>query len=115
VRAGHEPAYLYRPQDDRFETLDGQGAALGIEGESRYAVNRAFAHPGEILVLTTDGIFETRRRREMFGRRRFMEVVRRSHHLDAAGIRDAVLAAIDDFRGRTPQEDDVTLVVIKFA
>ena len=115
VRAGHEPAYLYRPQDDRFETLDGQGAALGIEEESRYAVNRALAHSGEILVLTTDGIFETRNSREMFGRRRFMEVVRRNHHQAAAGIRDAVLAAIDDFRGRTPQEDDVTLVVIKFA
>jgi serine phosphatase RsbU (regulator of sigma subunit) len=51
----------------------------------------------------------------MFGRQRFMEVVRRNHHLDAVGIRDAVLAAIDDFRGRTRQEDDVTLVVIKFA
>jgi sigma-B regulation protein RsbU (phosphoserine phosphatase) len=115
VRAGHEPAYLYRPQADRFETLDGQGAALGIEAGSRYAVNRTFAHPGEIIVLTTDGIFETRRRQEMFGRQRFMEVIRRNHHLNAAGIRDAVLETIDDFRGRTPQEDDVTLVVIKFA
>lgn len=115
VRAGHEPAYLYRPRADRFETLDGQGAALGIEEESRYSINRTFVRSGNILVLTTDGIFETRRHREMFGRQRFMEVVRRNHHLDAVGIRDAVLAAIDDFRGRTRQEDDVTLVVIKFA
>ena len=114
-RAGHEPAYLYRPRADRFETLDGQGAALGIEEESRYSINRTFVRSGNILVLTTDGIFETRRHREMFGRQRFMEVVRRNHHLDAVGIRDAVLAAIDDFRGRTRQEDDVTLVVIKFA
>jgi len=115
VRAGHEPAYLYRPQADRFETLDGQGAALGIESGSRYAVNRSFGHPGDVIVLTTDGIFETRRRQEMFGRQRFMEIIRRNHHLNAAGIRDAVLETIDDFRGRTPQEDDVTLVVIKFA
>jgi len=115
VRAGHEPAYLYRPRADRFETLDGQGAALGIEEESRYGINRAFVRSGNILVLTTDGIFETRRHREMFGRQRFMEVVRRNHHLNAVGICDAVLAAVDDFRGRTPREDDVTLVVIKFA
>ena len=115
VRAGHEPAYLYRPRADRFETLDGQGAALGIEEESRYSINRTFVRSGNILVLTTDGIFETRRHREMFGRQRFMEVIRRNHHLNAVGIRDAVLAAIDDFRGRTRQEDDVTLVVIKFA
>ena len=115
VRAGHEPAYLYRPRADRFETLDGQGVALGIDEESRYGINRAFVRSGNILVLTTDGIFETRRRREMFGRQRFMEVVRRNHHLNAVGICDAVLAAVDDFRGRTPREDDVTLVVIKFA
>jgi len=61
--------------------------------------------------LTTAGIFETRRRREMFGRQRFMKVVRHNHHLNASGIRDTVLAAIDDFRGRTPQEDDVTLIL----
>ncbi|UCD77327.1 MAG: SpoIIE family protein phosphatase [Desulfobacterales bacterium] len=114
VRAGHEPAYLYRPQADLFETLDGQGVALGIEPESRYDTNRASAYPGEILTLTTDGIFETRRRRKMFGRQRFMEVIRRNHHLAAADIRDAVLDAVDDFRAQTPQEDDVTLVVIKF-
>ena len=114
VRAGHEPAYLYRPQTDRFDTLGGKGVALGIQETSSYRVYREFANTGEILVLTTDGIFETPNGREMFGRRRFMEVVRRSSHLDAAGIRDAVLAALDAFRERTPQEDDVTLVVIKF-
>jgi sigma-B regulation protein RsbU (phosphoserine phosphatase) len=114
VRAGHEPAYLYRPGTDRFETLDGDGAALGIEKELQFAVNRTTARSGEVLILTTDGIFETRRQREMFGRRRFREVVRRTHQLNAAGIRDAVLEAVDGFRGATPQEDDVTLVVIKF-
>jgi sigma-B regulation protein RsbU (phosphoserine phosphatase) len=114
VRAGHEPAYWYRPQVDRFDMLDGKGIALGIQQESSYAVNRDFAHSNEILVLTTDGIFETSNAREMFGRRRFMETVRRSSHLDAAGILDAVLAALNDFREQISQEDDVTLVVIKF-
>jgi sigma-B regulation protein RsbU (phosphoserine phosphatase) len=114
VRAGHEPAYLYRPQEDRFETLEGRGIALGIARESRYEMNRTQARPGEILVLTTDGIFETRCRDEMFGRKRFLEVIRRSHHLRAPGIRNAVLEALDDFRDHSAQEDDVTLVVIKF-
>jgi sigma-B regulation protein RsbU (phosphoserine phosphatase) len=113
VRAGHEPAYLYRPQADRFEILDGRGMALGVDRKSQYDINRGTASSGEILLLTTDGIFETRRRQELFGRRRFEEVIRGSHHLDAAGIRDAVFAAVDDFRGQTPQEDDVTLVAIK--
>lgn len=114
VRAGHEPAYWYRPKIDRFDMLAGKGIALGIQQESSYTVNRDFAHSNEILVLTTDGIFETSNTHEMFGRRRFMETVRRSSHLDAAGILEAVLAAVNDFRAQATQEDDVTLVVIKF-
>jgi serine phosphatase RsbU (regulator of sigma subunit) len=50
----------------------------------------------------------------MFGKKRFKEVVRRHHDLDAVGIRKAVLAAVDDFRGPQRQEDDVTLVVMEF-
>jgi len=114
VRAGHEPAYLYRPQEDRFEALEGRGIALGIALESSYTVNRIQADPGEILLLTTDGIFETRAHGQMFGRERFLEVIRRSRHLSAPDIRNAVFKALDDFRGNSAQEDDVTLVVIKF-
>jgi phosphoserine phosphatase RsbU/P len=115
VRAGHEPAYLYRPIEDRFEALQGRGMALGIALETSYEVNRTQADPGEILVLTTDGIFETRARGQMFGRERFLEVIRSSHHLSAPDIRNAVFKALDDFRGHSAQEDDVTLVVVKFA
>jgi len=114
VRAGHEPAYLYQPDRDRFEILNGPGAALGLDEAMDYSLNRASAAPGDILVLTTDGVFEARRRGEMFGRQRFMDVVRRRRHLPAAGIRDAILQAIGDFRGSTAREDDVTLMVIKF-
>jgi sigma-B regulation protein RsbU (phosphoserine phosphatase) len=88
--------------------------ALGLDQGIQYTLSRAQACKGETLVLTTDGIFEARSHTEMFGKQRFMETIRRHQHLSATGIRDAVLQAVDDFRGQTPQEDDVTLVVIKF-
>lgn len=114
VRAGHEPACLYRVRRDRLEFLDGPGTALGIDPGASYADHRGVADSGDVLLLTTDGIFETRRGTELFGRRRLAEVVRASHRLDAAGIMAEVLGAVSDFRGQAPQEDDVTLVVIKF-
>ncbi len=114
VRAGHDPAYLYRTAIDSVETLEAHGSALGIETDSDYTAVSGQAEPGDIIIMTTDGIFETRGSAEMYGRRRFLDVVRENHRLDAAGIRDAVFSSVNEFRGRSPQEDDVTLVVIKF-
>ena len=49
----------------------------------------------------------------MFGKKRFRDVVRSQARQPAAGILQAVIAAIDDFCHPLPKEDDVTLVVIK--
>lgn len=114
VRAGHEPAYLYQPDTDSFEELGGQGLALGVDQEWQYQTYAQVIRSGQLLLMTTDGIFETRHHGQMFGKKRFKEVVRRHHDLNAAGIRKAILAAVDGFRGPERQEDDVTLVVMKF-
>jgi serine phosphatase RsbU (regulator of sigma subunit) len=50
----------------------------------------------------------------MFGRERFMDIVRGNHRSSAAGLRDVILGEVTDFRGSNLQEDDVTLVVFKF-
>ena len=49
-----------------------------------------------------------------FGKDRIKEVIRRNVDLDAEGIRRAIFNAVEDFRGKAAQEDDVTLVVAKF-
>ena len=70
---------------------------------------------GQILVLTTDGVLETHNEKgEMFGRNRLKKIIRRYADLGAEGIRLAVIDAVGAFRGKAPQEDDITLVVLKF-
>ncbi len=115
VRAGHDPALLYRPVDDAFEELDGEGVLLGVMADFVYqAYEREFATSGDIIVLGTDGIWEARNPNdEMFGKERLMNLIRDNASRSAKAIQDAVIAALDDFLGGRPQEDDVTLAVIK--
>ncbi|MCP4297293.1 MAG: serine/threonine-protein phosphatase, partial [Proteobacteria bacterium] len=64
VRAGHDPAMIYDPISDSFETLMGKGAALGIDGMLSYSDhNYEDFTKGKIIVLGTDGIWEARRLR----------------------------------------------------
>lgn len=115
VRAGHDPAWLYDPGTKRFEELKGPGMALGVEaGYAFQACTRAGLQPGQVLAIGTDGIWEARSADgEMFGRERFLDVIRRNADQSAAVILDRVFQAHDAFIQGTRTEDDVTLVVVK--
>jgi phosphoserine phosphatase RsbU/P len=115
VRAGHEPAILFDPSNGKFEELSGEGMALGVVEDYQFQVyERQGWVPGSILVVGTDGIHESRDREDsMFGQTRSREIVRKHSAASAETIQNAVIAALQDFKGDVPQEDDVTLVVIK--
>ena len=114
VRAGHDPALLYSPDEGRFEKLEGQGLPLGVEESWQYRDCTKTVSTGQILVLTTDGVMEAHNKKgEMFGRDRLKETVRQYANLGAEGIRLAIIDAVAAFRGEAHQEDDITLVVLK--
>lgn len=61
--AGHPPAMLRRRCSDEVIHLeDGHGPALGVCGGFVYSEARTAFDPGDILVLYTDGLVESRRR-----------------------------------------------------
>jgi sigma-B regulation protein RsbU (phosphoserine phosphatase) len=115
VRAGHDPALLYSADEDHFEKLEGQGLPLGVEESWQYRDYNKTVRPGQILVLTTDGVLEAHNEKgEMFSRDRVKEIIRRYAGLGAEGIRLAIIDAVTAFREEAHQEDDITLVVLKF-
>jgi len=70
--------------------------------------------PGQIILIGTDGIWESQNsRREMFGKKRFRDLIRTHARKPAREILNSVIRNLDEFRGRLAKEDDVTLVVIK--
>jgi sigma-B regulation protein RsbU (phosphoserine phosphatase) len=69
---------------------------------------------GDIFVFCTDGIYETfNGADEEFGAARVAEIVQARRREPAAGIVQAIVEAVEGFRGDRPQGDDMTVVVVK--
>jgi len=114
VRAGHEPALLYDPKGDAMQILKGGGLPLGIQPDTSFQESSCEFAPGQILVIGTDGIAETRNAEgAFFGRERMQTVIRDNAHRSSIEIVDAMFEAATAFCGEGRQEDDLTLVVVK--
>jgi sigma-B regulation protein RsbU (phosphoserine phosphatase) len=115
VRAGHDPALVYHPQEDRFEELDGDGLPLGISDDWSVAMGRSERlGQGEIIAVGTDGVWESRNLQgEMFGKDRFKALIRQVAERPATEIVAQVRDALFDFTGGLKPEDDITLVIVK--
>jgi sigma-B regulation protein RsbU (phosphoserine phosphatase) len=115
VRAGHDPAILFDPARETVEELMGPGMVLGVEEDYCYEqVDKGIETAGTIIFIGTDGIWEAHNfKGELFGKDRLHQIIRDNADKSAGAIQGAVLDAVGKFRGSVPQEDDITLVVIK--
>ncbi|NNL76230.1 MAG: SpoIIE family protein phosphatase [Desulfobacterales bacterium] len=115
VRAGHDPGIFYDPESGLFEELAGPGLALGVDGEWNYVTNRKEGlKEGQIIVLGTDGIWETQNPAgEMFGKEAICRIIRENADAEANALLDAIIDSLDQFRDGLNLQDDVTLIVVK--
>ncbi len=113
--AGHEPALWYRAHKEAIEQLDSTGLPLGVLFEEEYTHGGTIElRSGDILQIGTDGIMEARSpNEEMFGRERLKNLILVNQHKSAQEIYQAIVDAVDAFRGAGDQLDDITLIVIK--
>ena len=113
--AGHDAAVTYDPASDTFGELAGCDIPLGIEPEWQYTEHPpADLSDGEVIVIGTDGIWEARDPRgRFFGRDAMRDVIRANAERSAEEIANAIVTAVNRHRGERPQEDDITLVVVK--
>jgi serine phosphatase RsbU (regulator of sigma subunit) len=86
---------------------------LGVRRTGKYALHESHMQFGDVLVFYSDGIIEGRNPDgEDFGFDRFEQVIRDHGQGSATEVRDALLQAFAAFEG--VQDDDITLLVIKF-
>ncbi|MBW2518288.1 MAG: SpoIIE family protein phosphatase [Deltaproteobacteria bacterium] len=115
VRAGQDPAILYDPATRSFETLGGEGIALGVEDSWTYAENQKDdLQAGQIIVMATDGFWESENvSGEMYGKEKIYDLIRAHSELSAKGILNIFIDSLYRFARGKKFEDDVTLVVVK--
>lgn len=115
VLAGHTPPLLYDPDSDRFSNLEIGGPPLGIDPGYIYNINGPiFLAPGQVLILSTDGLLEAKNSEGiLFGQDNQCRVVRENIFLSAKEILDKQIQAVNEYRGGEEGTDDLTLIVIK--
>ena len=112
--AGHPPLLHYSRDSDRVSEIGRGALPLGTNLGAVYGETHLEFGPGDVLLLLTDGLHETRNAKEQFyGLDRLATRLRESSHKSSRDIREAILGDVWNFKGNAEQEDDITLVVVK--
>jgi sigma-B regulation protein RsbU (phosphoserine phosphatase) len=114
VNAGHDPAMIFDCGSGQFEELTGNALPLGVSEMTAYQKSDKKIIPGQIIMIGTDGIWETQNPKgEMFGKKRFKDIIRENADRAAKDIVHTVIEEVDRFCYPLEKADDVTLVVTK--
>jgi PAS domain S-box-containing protein len=108
---GHPPPFLLTPGRPP-RPLEASGPLLGAFSGGDWSEDDLTMHPGESLVLYTDGVPDTRGSEERFGEERLAAVLAEAAGLDADEIAGRVDEALRVFQ-EGPQRDDVALLVLR--
>ena len=114
--ASHQLSYVLRKKDGKVEALDVDGFFIGMDIDSgiEYATKKTKFHPGDKLILYTDGITEgTNAQHEQYGATRFLDQIRSSASLAPEDMMTNILADYHNFTGNAPRTDDCTLVIVE--
>lgn len=114
--AGHPPLLCRDAQTGEFTEVGDGAPPLGTRLDAEYRQQRHKVRRGDLLVLYTDGLVETRNGLgQDYGYPRLQRTVARA----ATGtwsvreIRDAILGDLSHFKGDAEQSDDITVVVAR--
>ena len=114
--ASHQLSYILRKKNGKIETLDVDGFFIGMDIDSgiEYATKKTKFHPGDKLILYTDGITEgTNSRHEQYGATRFTDQIKAAAHLAPDDMIANIIADYHNFTGNAPRTDDCTLVIVE--
>ncbi|MEZ4687693.1 MAG: PP2C family protein-serine/threonine phosphatase [Bacteroidia bacterium] len=120
VRAGHCPTMVYRAASGKVETLRKGTLALGMVKGSSFdkhlsEIEKICLQPGDVILLYTDGIIETRNEEgESYGFDRLEETLQQHARTNAPQLGDIILQTVREFAD-DQLHDDYTILVVAFS
>ena len=106
--------YPIRCSGETVSQIELPGVPLGAFAGSSYDEITFDLAVGDVFVFCSDGVSEANDAlgRE-FGYERLMDVIREHCAGPSRTLVDAIFKAVEDFRGETPSNDDMTVVVVR--
>ncbi|HEQ98246.1 MAG TPA: PAS domain S-box protein [candidate division Zixibacteria bacterium] len=113
--AGHTPGYLIDKSGGINQTLASTGIPLGIHQDAVYTSSEfRFSDPGSMLLFSTDGLEDSMNSsNEQFGIERAIQYIAYNEDQSARQMIDGIFKTNRAHAGKQPQQDDITMVVLK--
>lgn len=112
ARAGHDFPLVYRRSDRECQWLKASGRVLGLTRQVDLEEAQIDLHPGDMLVLYTDGITDANSPAgEFFGSERLSQAVCASKASNAQVLCDFIFSELESFQVQAGQYDDMALLV----
>ncbi|MBU1339782.1 MAG: SpoIIE family protein phosphatase [Acidobacteria bacterium] len=113
INAGHNPPLVFNKKC-QARRLESCGLCLGMFPDVDYEVMTTVLDKGDIALLFTDGITESRNKaQEEFGEKRLFKLCKKYSKLSAREILDNIYGEVEAFTGGGIRMDDMTIVIIK--
>ncbi|MFT3685861.1 MAG: PP2C family protein-serine/threonine phosphatase [Phycisphaerales bacterium] len=120
LSAGHGPMLLWVHASGKVDDINPGDLPLAVLPDTSYGPAQTVRlEPGDVLALITDGFFEwsspqgTQGRREQYGLDRLRASLRAHAHKPASEIVTALADDATRFAAGEPQQDDLTVVIVK--
>jgi len=114
VSAGH-PAPLHGDRAGAGAVDIENGIALGILDDAAYRERHLRLAHGDLLLLYTDGVTEAiDGGGDLFGERRLLDTLHSSAEDGAGEIVARIVGAVGDYAAGVPQEDDITVLALRY-
>jgi sigma-B regulation protein RsbU (phosphoserine phosphatase) len=114
--AGHEPPFLLRVEQEAEMFKKKGGPALCFFDNFNYESDTIQLHPGDALVLYTDGVTEAmNKERRLLGGEGIKQALRScSVDTSPATISQCLLEQVKRFASGQPQSDDIAILTIRY-
>ena len=111
--AGHNPPVLVTKAG--VSRLESGGTVVGLFESAQYSEESVRLDDGDMVVVFSDGVSEALSATEdEFGDDRLIEAVTRAAGGSVQAVVDALLEAVKAFTHGAPQNDDITVVVVRY-
>jgi len=113
INAGHNQPILRR-KSGTVERLDAGGLPLGIKPDAPFETGTINLQAGDWLLIFTDGVVEAINEAGIeYGEERLIALLNTGAEIPSVNLLSRIMVNLDSFVGTTPQQDDITCLVVK--